>query len=190
MRHTQNNICKIDPAFYIFIAFSLLVFPVSWIIGWFIAVAFHELCHFVALKLFGIRINSIRIGLSGAIMETEPMSAVCECICALAGPVGGLCLIFISRWAPWVSICALVQSIYNLIPVFPLDGGRVMRRLLYGKKRADIFEIVVILLIVTASFYCSINFQLGLYPFILPVLLLQKSGRLKCPCKLPKQIVQ
>ena len=190
MQHTQNNAIIIEPAFYIFVAFSLLIIPAGWVLGWLIAVTFHELCHFIVLKLFRINIYSIRVGINGTVMETEPMSALCECTAALAGPVGGLCLIFVSRWAPCVSICALLQSTYNLIPIFPLDGGRVIHRLLRSNKHTHIFELAVILLITALSVFLSIRFKLGLYPLFIPLLLFQKCGLIKYPCKLLKQIVQ
>ena len=66
-------------------------------------------------------------------METASMSPVREAICALAGPLGSFSLLLISEYFPEAAVCGLIQGAYNLIPIFPLDGGRVVRFLLPRK---------------------------------------------------------
>ena len=61
------------------------------------------------------------------------MSPIREAICALAGPLGSFSLLLISEYFPEAAVCGLIQGAYNLIPVYPLDGGRLMRCLLPRK---------------------------------------------------------
>ena len=121
---------EIKPGAFLMPAFLLLVLPWQWVGAAILAASIHEACHILALVLTGGRMERITIGGSGAVIETAPMDAFRECICALAGPVGsGLVLLFF-RQLPRTALCALVHCLYNLLPLFPLDGGRILRSIL------------------------------------------------------------
>ena len=115
------------PQFYIVLAVSLLVIPLKWLLGWFFAAAFHELGHYLALRICRCPIYSIQIGLTGAAMVTAPMSSATELICSISGPLFGACLLLLSKQFPVLAVCAFTQTAYNLFPVYPMDGGRVLR---------------------------------------------------------------
>ena len=114
----------ISPGFFIKLATAILLLPAHWVCAWFFAAAFHELCHYVALRFCGVQILAMRIGFSGAIIETEPMHPKNELISSLAGPFGGLLLLLLLRVSPRIAICALLLSLFNLLPFYPFDGGR------------------------------------------------------------------
>ena len=38
----------------------------------------------------------------------------------------GISLLAISRWAPRVALCGAIHGLYNLIPIYPYDGGRAV----------------------------------------------------------------
>lgn len=123
--------CKvaIEAHTYFFWAFLLLVLPVRWVFGFFIAAAVHELCHIGMLHIF--RKNPLQLWVSpgGMKMDVPELSPVQEFFCTLAGPIGGLLLLSLGRWYPELALCAGVQSCYNLLPLYPLDGGRILRAL-------------------------------------------------------------
>lgn len=197
MRMFRNVPITVKPEFCIYAALVLLLLPLNWTVSWMAAAVFHELCHWVALVLLKVDIYSVSIGLSGAEIETEHMMTHQEILSALAGPLGGALLVLPVRILPQLAICALIQSLYNFIPIYPLDGGRILRCAVFGllkhKKAAAICktaEVAVIVLLAFTAGYALIVYKLGIAPCVLVVLLLLKNKTLKIPCKQPKQIVQ
>lgn len=115
------------PSACILAAFLLLTLPLRWLMAAVFAAGVHEICHVLAVRLCGGRIFRIQIGPAGAALETDSLSFPREMLCALAGPAGSLLLLFLGKWFPEAAICGAVQGIYNLLPVYPLDGGRALR---------------------------------------------------------------
>jgi Zn-dependent protease len=162
--------------FYILIAMSALILPVGWVGSWLVAAVVHEAAHICMMYILNVNILSITVCSRGAVINTGAMTTVKEVICALAGPVGGLICLLMIRMIPQISICAAVQSIYNLLPIYPLDGGRAVRcalTSLCGEKTADciskLLTVIVSLLFLLCSVYLDIRFHIKLY---LPVILL------------------
>lgn len=120
---------QLDAFALVLLAAGLLILPLPWIGAAFLAGAVHELSHWAAVCLCGGRICRLRVGVRGAVMDAPPMTEGKKLLCALAGPIGGLCLLLIGRHMPRTALCAAIQSTYNLLPVCPLDGGRALESL-------------------------------------------------------------
>jgi len=100
------------------------------------AAAVHELGHFAALRITGGRILGLRLGVTGlTIIRGQSATYIDEIIVAAAGPLAGGTLAaaaaLIARIAHFQSAyrlagMSLVFTIFNLLPVPPLDGGRVL----------------------------------------------------------------
>ena len=121
---------KVTAGFCILWAFLLLVLPLHLLLAAMGAALFHELCHGLAIYATGGKITRLTVGAGGMVMETTPMPPGREALCALAGPVGSFLLACLSLWMPLAAICALVQGCFNILPLYPLDGGRALRCLL------------------------------------------------------------
>ena len=118
---------SIDPLVYPIWVFLLLTVPLKLLLGWFGAAVCHELGHIVAQFILGGSVGNIRVGPTGALIEGEDLGAYKNALCVLAGPViGAMPMIFTTSF-PELALCSFLLTAYNLIPLFPLDGGRVLR---------------------------------------------------------------
>jgi len=118
---------EFSPHLLIFIAASAFIIPWRWLIAIFTAAAVHEIGHLLVLRISKVSVDRLFLSLSGARIIVEPLTLRQEFLCACAGPGAGILLLGLGRFYPELAICAFVQSIYNLIPLMPLDGGRILR---------------------------------------------------------------
>ena len=118
-----------DRGFFPVLALMLLLFPLRFLVGVLLAALIHELGHLLALKIAGGRVLSIRLRSFGARIEAAPMSTGRSALCALAGPAAGALTIFAYKTFPELALAGLVQTVFNLLPVYPLDGGRALRNI-------------------------------------------------------------
>ncbi len=182
----KHNYFIIRTEVYLLFPFLILFFSNKWLLSWIAAAAIHEFGHLSAIKLLQIRVLNIEIGVFGAKIQTEPMTPGKELIVALAGPAGALLMLPFSRYIPQITVCILAQSFYNLLPVFPLDGGRAIRCLLatkMNKEKLAFAEKVMLYVIVCCCVALCIGLKLGLLPIILGISLLVKYTNANIPCK-------
>ena len=118
---------EVTAGFCILWAFLLLVLPLGMILASVGAALIHEGFHWLTIRLIGGRVLGLFIGAGGMVMETMPMTPGKELLCAIAGPVGSLLLGCLYHWMPLLALCGLVQGLFNLLPIYPLDGGRALR---------------------------------------------------------------
>ena len=121
---------ELRPDAVIMMAAAVLLVPLRFLAASVAAAVFHEFCHIVVLNVLKKRIYCIEIGTFGARIETENLSSGQEWVCAAAGPVGSLSLLLFLKTFPELAICGLVQGIWNLLPLYPSDGGRILRCML------------------------------------------------------------
>ena len=137
----------------------------------FVAAAFHELCHYAAVRVCGGVVYSIYAGARGTRMHTDELSNAKRCFCSMAGPIGSICLLLLARWFPRIAICGLLQGLYNLLPVYPLDGGQAVQCVLLhflpqaaADRAAQTMEYLSIAMLVILGMIGSCILRLGILP--------------------------
>jgi len=114
----------------------------------FSSVVFHEMAHSVVAQHYKIKVISITLFLFGGLARIgrEPSQAIQEFNIAIAGPLAsgflagmffGLTLLFpehamFGALAKWLFVTNGWLALFNLLPGFPLDGGRIFRALVWG----------------------------------------------------------
>ena len=123
-------------------------------LGLFASIIFHEFCHSLVARKFGMPMKGITLFIFGGVAEMgdEPPTARVEFLMAAAGPVSSLFLSGVFYWlyqlglnggwpVPWTGVVGYLSLInvllagFNLLPAFPLDGGRILRSILWGAKQ-------------------------------------------------------
>jgi Zn-dependent protease/predicted transcriptional regulator len=114
----------------------------------FASVLFHELAHSVIARIYKIRVISITLFVFGGVarLGREPAKAIQEFNIAIAGPLASLFLAvgfysltlffpyaqMTGALAMWLSQTNAALALFNLLPGFPLDGGRIFRAIVWG----------------------------------------------------------
>jgi Zn-dependent protease/CBS domain-containing protein len=127
---------------------------ISAALGFIISLLLHEIAHILVARNLQTPMNRITLFLFGGVaeQEDEPENAKSEILLALSGPAVSLILAFVfwylggmgedKDWpAPalevvrFLATANLSLAAFNMIPAFPLDGGRVLRALIWVWRR-------------------------------------------------------
>lgn len=122
-------------------------------LGLFASILFHELAHALMARRRGVRMNGITLFVFGGVaeMESEPEDARTELLTAVAGPAATVALIVVlwplaslatmQEWPllvratlSYLATINFVLLVFNAVPAFPLDGGRVLRAVLWSRR--------------------------------------------------------
>lgn len=185
-----------DPGACFLAALLLLTLPLDWLLSAAAAAAFHECCHMGAIHLCGGSISSIRLRVGGAVIAAQIPGKKRELLCIAAGPAGSLLLYGLRFCAPKLAICALVQGLFNLVPVCSLDGGRILKLLLelWAPEKADIrLRRIEMTLTAVGAMVLARRFLLlggALQPLLLLLLWIIHAAGRKIPCKQVRNRVQ
>ena len=118
----------------------------------FASIIVHELAHSLVARRHGLAIRGITLFIFGGVaeMESEPPNAKAEFLMAAAGPLTSIVIgafFYVLHWGaqgawPTMAVGILwylywinwILAAFNLVPAFPLDGGRILRSVLWHWK--------------------------------------------------------
>lgn len=184
---------QLDPFCCIAAACLILILPLDWLLSAVTAALVHEFCHILFVLLMGGRIRRIRISISGIAIECDEIGDIPKLLSILAGPAGSLCLFLFRRTIPKIAVCGLLHGLYNLLPVLPLDGGRLLQLLFYRlfPQKTDMIMRIIRWAMMMSVLFCLFlpgkHLPGGMIRNVFPVFLLLKLLPRKTPCK-PSQI--
>jgi len=118
----------------------------------FASIVTHELSHAAVAKARGMPVKSITLFALGGVanIEKESVDAKSEFWTAIVGPITsaviGLFCLVLAGWQPalgtppgplwaglvWLGYINIALAVFNMIPGYPLDGGRVLRSIIWG----------------------------------------------------------
>lgn len=121
--------------------------------GLFFSIIFHEFSHSLVARKYDIPISGITLFIFGGVaeMEKEPKTPRAEFLMAIAGPIASLFLgivfwitgtllegvgvsIPVYGVLKYLGLINVILAVFNMIPAFPLDGGRVFRSILWHRS--------------------------------------------------------
>jgi len=155
----------------------------------FVVVVIHELAHsYVALR-FGVKIKSILLLPIGGVsrMEEIPKVPRQEFLISIAGPLTNIIMAILTAVPLLLNLTGplrpflgdflavnLVLALFNLIPAFPMDGGRILRAILAERVSylratrisANLGKTIAAMMAVTGLFYNLFLILIGLFIYI------------------------
>lgn len=162
----------IRAGFWLFVIVCCLALTEQALIAIFAAMVLHEAGHLLVARVFGGHIGSVRLRFADARIELTGLGYRAEMWTALAGPVAnlaGFCLF--SQSFSMCSLFCLLLAAYNLLPIWPLDGGRALRLFLLlhlPPTRADTICRAVgytsCALLMAAAMAWTARFDVGIWP--------------------------
>ena len=188
----------IHPLTIIFAILSIFCGMFWLFLSYFICIFIHEMCHMIVAKKLGYFCNKITLYPSGALLngDTDEFTFKDEILISLAGPISNvaICIFCVFLW--WILpeiynytvdflVANLSIAIFNLLPIFPLDGGRILLAVLslyMPRKNANriarnitlIFALILFLIFI-GSLFIHPNFQIGISAIVVFVSVLSEN---------------
>ncbi len=127
---------------------------IAGVLGLVVSIVIHEFSHSLVARRYGLPIHGITLFIFGGVAEMtdEPPNAKSEFLMAVAGPLASVVLAILFwqlyslaaalAWPEafqvviaYLAYINLILAIFNVIPAFPLDGGRMLRAALWGWRK-------------------------------------------------------
>lgn len=145
-----------------------VMFTVEFAIALIAILVFHEYGHLRAMKKFGIPTKGMYLipFVGGLAVGDKPNSRWQDVYISMMGPVYGLIMTLVfyvvwlmtdSHFAGLVASTSALINAFNLLPMYPLDGGRVIKSLVFSGRR----KLALVLLLTLSALFFVLSWKLG-----------------------------
>ena len=181
----MNKLFKLHPLFLLTGFIFIILGEALAFFVYFIVVVLHEIAHAVVAQRLGYGLNKIYLLPFGAMLDINQnfVTREDEIKVALAGPSFNFILAFLCLGLWWIFpetyaftsffvFCNIITGLVNLLPCYPMDGGRVLVAMLEGKLKREkalkisyifnyVFSVIfLILFIINLKFEVNISYAL------------------------------
>lgn len=160
--------------------------------GWFLlCLSGHELGHVAALMIYRIPIRSFHIQFAGAVIRHGLCTYGREFVCAAAGPLAnGILFVCTYQFFPELAFLSCLMGMANLLPIFPLDGGRMLRSLLLMRmEEVNAMRVMhwvtfaICCLLMVAACCLTMAVKVGIWPIFAALVVLCRVGSANQSCE-------
>ncbi len=185
---------KISISFYILVALCLVSKNFILLLNYFTALSIHELSHLLVAYTKGYSLKKIKLDMFGMSVDLDsPIDDKDNFLINLSGPLSNLfiCLLCLSLY--WLfpfsfyylntfCIANLTIAIFNLLPIYPLDGGKIFYRLFDNKKKYKIVNLSIRIIMISISvFFALFNIFNNRILFILTAIFFATANQRPAP---------
>ncbi|WP_050354428.1 site-2 protease family protein [Gottschalkia purinilytica] len=161
----------------------------------FILILFHELAHIFVASKYGVKIGEVELFVFGGVAKSESLighDPNTEIIISIAGPLFNFCLMLLFMIIEKITSSYLTYYMikansficfFNLLPLFPLDGGKILRAFLsnfFGVKNSTRYltrlTYILCVFIIIISIYC-LTLRQSIYIIILSIFILIAANK-------------
>ena len=173
---------KVGTSFFLLVLLCVLTKNIAVFLNYFLALFLHELAHLFVASRKGYSLKLIKLDIFGLSLDlNEKIDDSDTFAISVAGPMFNmfLCLCCLAMYWLWpmsfyylnlFCLSNLILAVFNLLPIYPLDGGKIVRAMIKSEKTYKIidrtircsFAIVLIILFVL-SCYSYPNFLFVLF---------------------------
>lgn len=165
----------LDKYFLFFLLIIILTGNFNYFICYFSLLFIHELGHAITGIILGYKFNKIIFyPLGGVTIFNLPINIPLkkELLILIMGPIMQIIgYLFLKKSFPFIIVYHYTLLIFNLLPIYPLDGGKILNILINYKynylKSFNIIFIISLFLLIMLFIYNIINFNLNLFFMVL-----------------------
>lgn len=182
---------KISKNFAILIIFCAIFNKFLIFFNYFVALMIHELAHFSIASKRGYKLREFKIDIFGCALSLDEEVEDSDSFAVnIAGPIANLflCLVCMSLYYLFPSsynvlntfcLANLVLALFNLLPIYPLDGGKIFRSFIKGDKtyaRLDLVLRLVLTVLFLVLFICSCMHTVNYFYLIMCIFFATSKG--------------